>query len=571
MMQSMNKRSKLTPFSADIDHLELPTRFTFPYYYSPHPLALAAIEELQQYLETQNDWQHDFSCEGKMFAVLVVQTEQGELGYLSSFAGYLSNAKTAASTPDSFVNNICHHTNLNSEISLKEAEIKDKKFHIKTLENKKEFKTLKLSLLTSNKQADVEISRFQAQITQNKENRKQLRNQAESKLASNLISEIERQELNQRIKDLGNQSSHEKRAFKSLKQKWKQTVIDISNQVDTHLAVISAQKVACDLLSKSLETHKQKSCRFLNQLGQSKSLHDLFNSQDSDKAQIPIAQSSEENLTKLLQSAFQFGYTPLALGEFWWGASPYDQIRQHKNLYPVCQSKCFEIIEYMLQGIDTDKSPLEQTPSLDKELEFVYEDDALVVVNKPAEFLSVSGKYISDSVLARIQKRYPNATGPLLVHRLDMSTSGLLVFTLTAETNKHVQRQFIERTVEKRYTALLEGNVEHEMGVIKLPLQGDMEDRPRQMVHHKNGRSAETRYQVISTENSRTRVHLYPKTGRTHQLRVHCAHQAGLNTPIVGDDLYGFKDDRLHLHAGYLKLLHPVTNQEIEFEVPAEF
>ena len=347
---------------------------------------------------------------------------------------------------------------------------------------------------------------------------------------------------------------------------------EFSERHNKLLNIIKSKKEEHSELIKELKLASLKSCTFLNQNDISKSLFELFNINDlKTTTQDPILYSSEQNLPKLLQTAFQMGYEPLALGEFWWGSSPYDQIRQHKNLYPVCQSKCFEIIQHMLDGIETDDSPLELTPSYGKELEIVYEDDVMVIVNKPAEFLSVSGKYITDSVHARIQERYPNATGPLIVHRLDMSTSGLLVLTLTAETNKHIQKQFIERTVEKRYTALLEGNIESEHGVINLPLAGDMEDRPRQMVCHRHGRSAETTYKVISRNNNRTKIYLYPKTGRTHQLRVHCAHQAGLNTPIVGDDLYGFKETRLHLHAGYLKLRHPITNNEIEFEVNAEF
>ncbi|MCL4134806.1 UNVERIFIED_CONTAM: hypothetical protein GTU68_013304 [Idotea baltica] len=200
----------------------------------------------------------------------------------------------------------------------------------------------------------------------------------------------------------------------------------------------------------------------------------------------------------------------------------------------------------------------------------------MLIINKPADFLSVPGKNIHDSVYSRIKQRYPNATGGLIVHRLDMATSGLMVLGLTSKAHKRLQKQFINRTVEKRYTALIDGVLKEDKGTVTLPLRGDLYDRPRQLVCFEHGKTADTTYQVIERKviernNNQTKVYLYPKTGRTHQLRVHCAHQAGLNTPIVGDDLYGFKGTRLHLHAGYLKFRHPVTNIEVSFDIESEF
>lgn len=276
-------------------------------------------------------------------------------------------------------------------------------------------------------------------------------------------------------------------------------------------------------------------------------------------------------LPKLLNFAFKHNLKPLALAEFWWGRQPRQEIRQHGNLYPACQSRSFEILEHQLEGIELEDNPLIVNPAVGKHFDIVYEDKEIVVVNKPAEFLSVPGKFIEDSVYSRIKARYPDATGPLIIHRLDMSTSGLLILALTAESNRHIQKQFIERTVEKRYTALLDGDVQGESGDISLPLRGDITDRPRQLVCHQYGKKAQTHWQVVRRSEGKTKVHLYPKTGRTHQLRVHCAHPDGLGTPITGDDLYGYKRDRLHLHAGYLKLVHPTTGQWVEFEVPSAF
>jgi tRNA pseudouridine32 synthase/23S rRNA pseudouridine746 synthase len=225
----------------------------------------------------------------------------------------------------------------------------------------------------------------------------------------------------------------------------------------------------------------------------------------------------------------------------------------------------------MLTGVKMDANLLLENVSEKQELEIIYEDAVLIAVNKPAEFLSVPGKEIKDSVYARIKEQYPAATGPLIVHRLDMSTSGILLLTKTKEANKVLQSQFINRTIKKRYVALLDGVLSKNSGKIKLPLRVDLEDRPKQLVDFIHGKSAETDWKIINKENGKTRVHFYPITGRTHQLRVHAAHKNGLNTPIIGDDLYGVKKNRLHLHAEYIEFLHPSTNEKTSFTVEAPF
>jgi tRNA pseudouridine32 synthase/23S rRNA pseudouridine746 synthase len=523
------------------------------------------MSELQHYLGTQQEWQYDFTAIGHMFGVLVVKNQQGDIGYLSSYAGNeLTNHKIDSDTPSLFVDAIVDHHYYQPYFAEKTQHINTLRQHISTLKSTPAFIALTEKLALKNAEAEHEITAFQQSMAKSKKERKQLRTEAES----NPASPVNTTQLEALIHDLGNQSSREKRELKTLKDQWKALLAELTIQHNTMLTSIAQQENECEQLSKNLDIEKLRACQFTNKLGSTKSLYDLFTAVDESS---PISHSSEENAPKLLQAAFKMGLTPLALGEFWWGSSPYEQIRQHKNFYPACQSKCFEILEHMLEGIELDDNSLKQTPSYEKDLEIVYEDEAIVIVNKPAEFLSVPGKFITDSVQTRIKARYPEATGPLIVHRLDMSTSGLLVLTLTAEINKQVQKQFIERTVEKRYTALLEGNIELNDGIINLPLTGDLEDRPRQMVDHKQGRKAETTFQVIERNNNQTKVYLYPKTGRTHQLRVHCAHQAGLNTPIVGDDLYGFKGTRLHLHAGYLKFRHPVTNIEVSFDIESEF
>ena len=224
----------------------------------------------------------------------------------------------------------------------------------------------------------------------------------------------------------------------------------------------------------------------------------------------------------------------------------------------------------MLEGIETDDDPFLHNPGEGKQLEIVYEDDCFVVVNKPADLLSVPGIVIQDSVYARLRALW-GGIEPLIIHRLDMATSGLLVVAKTKEAHKDIQKQFLKRTVTKRYTALLSGIIPQDGGEIDLPLRGDLDDRPRQMVCHEFGKKAITQWKVVQRNETTTKVHFWPLTGRTHQLRMHAAHAQGLNAPIVGDDLYGTAAKRLHLHAAYLEFVHPVTKAVMRFEVEERF
>lgn len=259
------------------------------------------------------------------------------------------------------------------------------------------------------------------------------------------------------------------------------------------------------------------------------------------------------------------------MAEFWWGESPKSEIRKHLHYYPACRGKCEPILGHMLQGLAVDDNPLLVNPELQRPIEIVYEDEDLAIVNKPEEFLSVPGIYIQDSIYERMKIRYPKATGPIIVHRLDMATSGILIIAKNKEAHKALQSQFIKKTVTKRYVALLDGIVEGNEGYIDLPLRVDLEDRPRQMVCFEHGKPAKTKWEVIERKDGKTKVYFYPITGRTHQLRMHASHPMGLNTPIVGDDLYGTKNTRLFLHAESITFKHPRTQETVSFQVKEGF
>jgi len=217
------------------------------------------------------------------------------------------------------------------------------------------------------------------------------------------------------------------------------------------------------------------------------------------------------------------------------------------------------------------ENPMLQNPADGKTLEIIYQDEYLLVINKPAEFLAVPGIHIKDSVAERMKMQFPNASGPLVVHRLDMSTSGLMLIALTSDVYIDLQKQFIDRKIQKEYEALLDGTLSQDKGEIKLPLRLDIDDRPRQLVCFKHGKSALTHWEVIERKDGRTRVIFKPVTGRTHQLRVHAAHSLGLNAPIIGDDLYGKIENRLHLHAARIIFQHPILKERMDIKVKATF
>ena len=550
-------------FKTDISGIELPEKFTFPFYYEPHSLAKIATEEIQEYLESQTDFKHNFGLDttktdlpiGKMFGVLIVQNQKNKVGYLAAFSGKLADK----SLPEKFVPPVFNMRTEGSFYIKGELEIDKINAQLTLLKSNERYIVLKKSFkkLTQAIAEDLENQRKKMKLS--KSDRK-----LRKKKSISVLSELEVKNL---TKKLMQESYNDQFFYKELLEYY-----ETKSKKEGKEVVVFENKIA--LLKKE---RKEKSnylqqtlfskYAFLNPQKELKNLLDVFN----DPAIKPPAGSGECSAPKLLQYAFANDLKPISMAEFWWGISPNSAVRKHKNYYPACQSRCKPILTHMLQGLKLDPNLLLENLSEKQELKIIYEDDVLIVVNKPAEFLSVPGKEITDSVYSRIKEKYPTATGPLIVHRLDMSTSGILLLTKTKEANKVLQSQFINRSVKKRYVALLDGNLSENSGKIKLPLRVDLDDRPKQLVDSVHGKNAETDWEIIRRENGKTRVYFYPITGRTHQLRVHAAHKNGLNTPIFGDDLYGKKTNRLHLHAEFIEFFHPSTNEKMSFTVDAEF
>lgn len=552
------------PFKRPIAHISLPPSFTFPFYYEPHPLTVIAAEELQEYLSSQNDWIHNFGLDhnldglviGKMFGVLVVQNLKGELGYLSAFSGKLAGGNHHKG----FVAPVFDILQEDGFFRTGEIEINNITLQIEALEKDANYLRIKQQLNQLKNQANQELSLLKSALNQARSRRKQIRKVAAEELSPEAFEKLM---VEQRYESLKHQ------------YEFKQRSIFWDNQ-------LSIMQIEFDELEDKIQTLKEKRKNksnhlqqqlfaeyfFLNKEMKKKSLGAIFSETTFEQ---PPAGAGECAAPKLLQHAFLHGYRPIALGEFWWGESPKSEIRKHQQFYPSCRGKCEPILRHMLEGIELDPNPIIVKDSKDVNIEIVYEDDDIVIINKPAEFLSVPGKTTDDSVYMRMKIMFPQATGPLIVHRLDMSTSGIMLIAKNKEANKILQSQFIKRQVKKRYVALLDGVLDKVSGSIDLPLRVDLDNRPRQLVCYTYGKSARTNYEVIEVKNNKTRIHFYPITGRTHQLRVHSAHLSGLNIPIVGDDLYGTKANRLHLHAEWISFDHPTTGAKMEISIPSDF
>jgi len=552
-----------TPFKASIDAYALPERFTFPFYYQPHSLCLLAANELQQHLEIQQEWQHNFGISddktnaiGKMFGVLLVQNKHNEIGYLAAFSGKLAGKNHLPK----FVPPVFDMLSEGGFFLVQQIEINQINEQLERLEKNPQILALEEFLQSEIDTSLLQQAAHREKIIAGRITRKAQRAAAEIELNADGLLKLKEQ--------LGRESIKEKLQLRDLNLYWSERIKKAEEKLKQLTNEITYLKNQRKDLSAALQKKLFDQYQFLNIKSISKSLCDIF----KETTQItPPAGAGECATPKLLHYAFQHEMQPLAMAEFWWGASPKSEIRKHQNFYPACQGKCQPILEHMLEGMCIDDNPLLTNPALGKTIDIIYQDEVMLVINKPAEFLSVPGKRIEDSVYLRIKQRFPKATGPLIVHRLDMSTSGLMVIALSKEAHKELQKQFIKRTVNKRYMALLDGEIKEDSGIIDLPLRVDLDDRPRQLVCYEHGRHATTQWQVIERKNHQTKIYFYPITGRTHQLRVHSAHIKGLNTPIVGDDLYGNKGERLHLHAETLEFKHPMTKELMCFQIDAEF
>jgi tRNA pseudouridine32 synthase/23S rRNA pseudouridine746 synthase len=527
--------------------VDLPQRFTCPFCYEPHPLALMAVEQVQRYVASRVDWADEMDA-GKMLGVLVAQDGQGRLGYLAAFSGNLAGSVRH----DFFVPPVYDLLDPQGEFKQGEAQITAINHEVERLEHSPELVALQQREASMKLEMSDKIGSFKALMARHKQERDQLRSAGD-------LTDEEREALL-------NQSRFEKAELKRIRRRYEEELAKITDEIGAFCCHIDDLKARRKVMSEALQERIFRLFIVKNGRGETQDLVDVF----KPLGTLPPAGAGECCAPRLLNYAFNHGLKPVCMAEFWWGASPVGEVRHHGHFYPACRSKCKPILDFMLQGLDVEDNPLGQRVE-SSILDVVYDDDCFTVLNKPSGMLTVPGKLLDDSLLSRYQAVFPEAQGPIVVHRLDQETSGLVIFAKDKTTHKALQQQFEQHMIKKRYIALLEGQVLQDEGIIDLPLLPDVEDRPRQRVDYEHGKCAVTRYHVLERSDGLTRIALEPFTGRTHQLRVHCSHPQGLNCPIVGDRLYGNASSRLMLHAQSITLVHPASGHSMTLECAPPF
>lgn len=551
--------------------------------YEPHPLCIQACREVQEMLARREDWQEEIA-RGKMFGVLIVEnvktdtdvpkwgypaadSEAPKWGYLAAYSGQIGGR----SDWEDFVPAVFDYLQPDGYFKTHEAEISrinQSISHLEKDERMKEARTLIRQLQEERKRT---IAAYQEKMKKAKAKR-------DSRREAGNLSEAEEAEM---IRESQFMKAELRRLKKSLSEK-----TALETEFENYQENILRLKQLRKQLSDTLQQWLFSQFRMLNQEGESKDLLEIFRdealkeypqaaiatSRIAALKMVPPAGSGECCEPKLLQYAYQHGYKPLQMAMFWWGESPKEEIRHHLQFYPACNGKCKPILHWMLPTSTFEPEAINL--SIYNKVETLYEDREIAVIHKPEGLLSVPGKDAAQpSVYALMRRKYPEATGPLIVHRLDMATSGVLLIAKTEFAYHRLQQAFLNHQIQKKYVAIISGKDIPEKGIISLPLLPDYLNRPRQMVNHEQGKEAITEYEILERiDSSHLRIALYPKTGRTHQLRVHCAHQEGLNAPILGDPLYGNeKAARLHLHAEEITFEHPLTGKKITIKRKADF
>ena len=549
----MKERLCFHPLELDTDKVHIPSSFNFPFNHIPNELSLIASSILKKELDS-SPIQHDFDVQGKMFGVLMVKNTNGELGFLKAFSGKLDQNEY----PEGYVPPIFDLHDKDSFFKKEEKKVDLLTEDILALESGIDYQKMKSELKEAESELIVTIDRLKDYLKKSKTLRKEAR-----RLKKKELSSAAYEEFNHRLNE---QSKQEQISFKKERKALQMHLELLRQKFKKAEGLIEKKKRERKKLSAQIQAKIFEHYSFYNAKKEKKNLLTLF---ENTAFGTPPSGAGECCAPRLLQCAYTNGLSPICFTEFWWGRSPESEIRIHQNHYPACRGKCGPILQHMLEGIEVDSDPLIPVEKI-KAVPVLYEDDLVIAVEKPANLLSVPGKEIEYSLASIVKKQFPKIQGPGLVHRLDYETSGIVLIGKTMDSYKALQKQFLSRTVQKKYVALLERPIDSDLGEINLPLTLDIFNRPRQLVCFEKGKPALTKYRLINNKKG-TRVVFFPVTGRTHQLRVHAAHQKGLNSPILGDSLYGNSNDRLFLHAASLVFKHPQTNEIIEVDSTVPF
>lgn len=574
---------------------------------SPRALAFVAARRVAAYVEQHPELTAGEVC-GKMYGVLVVEAPGGCLAFLAAHSGLLGGRNDWPF----FVPPVFDAQQPDGHFKTKEREISGMNRRIAELMQRPQLFEARQRLDQVRQQTDMVIAREREEVKARKARRDTMRRehpQMDDATKAMLIRE----------------SQHDKAQLRRLTKSCEASVAEHKEALDVLEREIEVLKRERRESSDALQRWLFDQYVMLNAKGMRRTLIDIF---ARFNGTLPPAGAGDCCAPKLLQFAYAHNLRPVSLAEFWLGAPPPTEVRRHLQFYPPCRSKCYPILQFMLQGLDAplpgaeeiyplreeegggttndEKGSLDENGSLDDKaslddngfldaqghiykkcgtsLHIIYEDEQMAVVSKPSGMLSVPGKSSRLSVESIVREHYGIAADvPVIVHRLDMDTSGLLLIARTREAHKALQQQFLDHTVSKSYLALLEGmphedvTSEHVVwhsshtGTITLPLRPDLDDRPRQLVDFVHGKPAVTRFRLLKVIDGHQLIALTPVTGRTHQLRMHCAHHLGLNCPILGDPLYGCPIEpsadiaqRLYLHAEQITFRHPVTGEVLK-------
>lgn len=521
--------------------LDIPGSFNNPFRYTPHPLVQKAAQLVMERI-TSDGLESDF-IEGKMLGVLIIEHE-GTIGYLSGFSGNAGGKSMISG----FVPPVYDLNDPQGHFKIKEAEISEINKEIEALAHSESLESLEKELTAATKGMTEEVNRQKARMSILKRMRDEARSEC-SEAHDNAV--------------LIRESQFEKAELKRIRTRWETKIREIREKTGEIKRMISELKSRRAMMSDDLQSWIFSQYIIHNGNGESRSIADIF----AHEGIIPPGGTGECAAPKLLNHAFIHGYRPVCMGEFWYGDSPDTAVRTHGRFYPSCTSKCGPLLKYMMEGITIAPEDTRHETPVE-----IHIDEDIIVIEKPSGMPSVPGLDGKESLLDYLKRKYGD---PCIeaVHRLDMDTSGIMVFARNPEAGNKLRKQFEEHSIKKTYIARLspapEGKIlaKGDSGKIEIPLSPDYDERPRQKADTKNGKHARTSYIVkdISPDGSIDIIY-HPETGRTHQLRVHSAHIAGLGHPIAGDMLYGGeKTERMQLHALSITFFHPRTETEFIF------
>jgi tRNA pseudouridine32 synthase / 23S rRNA pseudouridine746 synthase len=527
---------------SNLEETTIPEILNNPFYIKPSSLGMRAFSVFHETLLCRDDIQNFFASSpiGKMFGLLVVKTQEGALGFLAAFSGKLGDSTHIAGFVPPVFDTLIYDGFYKQGERMLDALTRE----IEQLSNATDYQAKLQAVAELKIKHQEELAMLSAQIKAEKVKRKNLRVAASPEV----------------LLALSQESINEQLQLKWFKKQATEAASTAQEEIRVFEDRIQALKNKRKALSQQLQRQLFEQYTFLNAKREKKNIVEIFETFGAD---VPPAGTGECAAPKLFQFAFQHDLKPVELLEFWWGPSSTSQVRVQGNFYPSCRSKCEPILHHMLSQTPSEAPPLLKDDHRLKDIEIIYQDEHLAVLNKPFDVLSVPGKVQSLSVQDYLTTLFPEAERPMLVHRLDRATSGILLVAMNQAVYVRLQRQFTKRLVKKKYLAILDGVIAQQSGTIDLPLRVDLDNRPQQMVCYEHGLAAKTHFEVLEIKDNRTKIAFYPVTGRTHQLRVHAAHPQGLNTPILGDDLYGKIATRLHLHAAELIFEHPVSRQSM--------